>query len=58
MDKRFVILGQGKSVYLVWGGGKFAWWTPHKSMASKLTEVQARALVTQRGGTAYEIVQR
>ncbi len=56
MDKRFVILGANKNVYLAWGGGKFAWWTPHKSMASKLTEDQARELVRQRGGTAFAIV--
>jgi hypothetical protein len=57
MDKQYVIIadhGFG-TVYLCNGGGSFQWWTPHKSMASKVGKARALELVGKRGGKAYEV---
>jgi hypothetical protein len=44
-------------VYLVHGGGAFAWWTPHKSMASLLRNLEvANELVRKRGGRVHRVV--
>lgn len=57
MSKQFVVMTErnGSKVFLVTGGGSFAWWTVHKSMASLMPAGKANALVTRMGGKAYEI---
>ena len=57
MNKQYVIINErgGVKVFLCTGGGAFNWWTPHKSMASKVPEKRALDLVRKAGGKAYEV---
>ena len=51
--QKFIITadhGHGPA-YLCWGGGAFAWWTVHRSMASTLRKEDAERLAKKHGGT-------
>lgn len=59
MKNRFIITKNhnDRPVFLCWGGGKFSWWTPHLSAASKLIEKDAERLWERSGGTIKSIDQ-
>lgn len=43
------------TVFLVTGGERFNWWTPHRSMASRIPKVKAEGLVVRLGGNLIPV---
>lgn len=52
MQKFIITADHGHGpVYLCYGGGSFAWWTVHRSMASTLRKEEVERLAKKHGGT-------